>query len=135
MTEGNNIVPKFEGNFQGFLNFLRDETETNFSPTRFAAILKTDINTLALQANGLLQGTAEPIAWRMQPYFREVVQVLRAAFDYSENVESAIFWYLNMPLSMFEYRTPAQLVSTGNAEVLLESLTIALIRRREDAME
>lgn len=131
----NTSIPRFEKDFQGFLNFLRDGSETYLSPNRFSAVFRTDINVLPLQPLGSLHGNAESLAWQMQPFYRSVVQVVRAAFDLTEDVENAIFWYLNTPLSAFEYRTPDQVVSIGNAELLLRYLVIELNRRREDVME
>lgn len=135
MTSGNDGVPKFENDFQGFLNFLRDKNGINFSPGRFSAILKDDINALAWQKHGLSEQVAEPIFSQMQPYLRSVVQVIRAAFDLTKDVENAIFWYLNTPLHTFEYRTPAQVVSAGNADVLIRYLLIELNRTNGDVTE
>lgn len=135
MTLGNNDAPKFESDFQGFLAFVRNENEICFSPTRFAKVLNTDVYALALEASGLNVRNAEGIASQMQPYFRNVVRVIRAAFDLTNDVEDAIFWYLNTPLSSFGYQTPAQVVSAGKADVLLGYLLVELGRHHEVATE
>lgn len=115
-------VPKFHDNFDGFLNYLRSSSGSgiSLSPERFVEVLDLDIQTLAAQAhvhrNTIRRAPTSP---SIQSYLREAVRVIRVAIDISGDVEGAIFWYRNVPLPPFDYKTAEQLVSEDRTEDLI----------------
>ena len=79
-----------------------------------------DLQTLAAQAkvhrNTL---TRSPGAREVQAFMRSALRVLKAATDVSGDVNRALFWYRNEPLSVFGYKTAERLVSEGRTDDLL----------------
>ena len=59
----------------------------------------------------------------VQKFLREALRIIRAAADIAGDVQSALFWYRNDPLPIFDYRTAEQLVSEGRTEDLLRYIT------------
>lgn len=51
--------------------------------------------------------------------WQESVEVVRAATEISGDMEKALHWYRNEPLSAFGYKTPEQLLRDGRAEDLI----------------
>ncbi|WP_230947992.1 DUF2384 domain-containing protein [Burkholderia territorii] len=90
------------------------------SARRFAAALCIDMQTLARLAhvhrNTLRRLTGSE---SVQNYLREALRIIQAATDVSGNLESALFWYRNEPLPVFDYKTAEQLVSEGSTDDLL----------------
>ncbi|WP_333995642.1 DUF2384 domain-containing protein [Burkholderia orbicola] len=94
------------------------------SARRFAAALRIDMQTLARLAhvhrNTLRRLTGSE---SVQKYLREALRIIRAATDISGDLQSALFWYRNEPLPVFDYKTAEQLVSEGRTEDLLRYVT------------
>lgn len=122
MTTTAQAVPTFNKNFEGFLNFLRDQEvgAAVLSPKRFSEVFSMDLQTLAAQAH-VHRNTIRraPGSESVQRFLREALRVIRAAADLSGDVERALFWYRNEPLQPFGYKTAEQLVSDGRTEDLL----------------
>lgn len=122
MTATAHAVPTFSKNFEGFMNFLRDQEvgAAVLSPRRFSEVFSMDLQTLATQAHVHRNTLSRaPGSESVQRYLREALRVLRAAADLSGDVEQALFWYRNEPLQPFGYKTAEQLVSDGRSEDLL----------------
>lgn len=122
MTATTHAVPTFNQNFEGFMNFLRDQEvgAAVLSPRRFSEVFSMDLQTLATQAHVHRNTLSRaPGSESVQRYLREALRVIRAATDLSEDVERALFWYRNEPLQPFGYKTAEQLVSDGRTEDLL----------------
>jgi len=122
MTSTAQAVPTFNKNFEGFLNFLRDQEvgAAVLSPRRFSEVFSMDLQTLAAQAHVHRNTISRaPGSESVQRFLREALRVIRAAADLSGNVERALFWYRNEPLQPFGYKTAEQLVSDGRTEDLL----------------
>ena len=51
---------------------------------------------------------------------RESLRVIKAATDVSGDVNKALFWYRNEPLSAFGFKTAETLVSAGRTEAVLK---------------
>jgi hypothetical protein len=49
--------------------------------------------------------------------------VIKAATELTGNVNKALFWYRNEPLSVFGYKTAERLVSEGRTDDLLRYVT------------
>lgn len=115
-------IPRFHEDFNGFLSYLRssDGTGISLSPERFSEVLGVDFQTLAIQAH-VHRNTIRraPTSASIQHYLREAVRVIRVAINVSGDVEGAIFWYRNTPLSPFDYKTAEQLVSEERTEDLI----------------
>lgn len=115
------VVPVFDGNFDGFMNFLNSEASPSISPKRFGLVFRLDMQTLAAQAR-VHRNTVRlaPDTETIQSYLRESVRVIRAATDISANIEKAIYWFKNHPLPTFDYKTPQDLVSEKRTEALIK---------------
>lgn len=122
MTTAAHAVPAFSKNFEGFLDFLREEGAgaSTLSPNRFSEVLSIDLQTLAAQAHVHRNTLSRaPASESVQRFLREALRVLRAATDLSGDVDRAIFWYRNEPLPTFGYKTAEHLVTDGRTEDLL----------------
>ncbi|MDQ3185148.1 MAG: DUF2384 domain-containing protein [Pseudomonadota bacterium] len=109
-------------NFEEFLSFLRTPHggAPTLSPKRFSEALSIDIQTLAKQAHVHRNTISRaPESESVQQFLREALRVLRAAMNVSNDMDHAIFWYRNDPLSVFGYKTAEQLVTEGRTEDLL----------------
>lgn len=114
-------VPEFEGDFDGLLNYLRDETApTEISLKRYGTVMRMNMQAIMAhaQAHRNLARRAPHID-DVQRYLRETMQILRFATEYAGTVEKAIFWYKNSPLPLMEYKTPQTLVTEGRTEALI----------------
>lgn len=122
MTATAHTIPAFRKNFDGFLDFLRDQEvgTATLSPKRFSEVFSMDLQTLAAQAH-VHRNTIRraPASESVQRFLREALRVIRAAADLSGDVDRSLFWYRNEPLQPFGYKTAEQLVSDGRTEDLL----------------
>ena len=108
--------------FQHFVDFLR-ETDTPapvLSPQRFSQALHIDLQMLAEQAHVHRNTiTRAPGSRGVQEFLREALRIIKAATDLSGDLNKALFWYRNEPLSVFGYKTAERLVSEGRTDDLL----------------
>ena len=122
MTATAHTIPTFKKNFDGFLDFLRDQEAgtATLSPKRFSEVFSMDLQTLAAQAHVHRNTISRaPASEGVQHFLREALRVIRAAADLSGDVDRSLFWYRNEPLQPFGYKTAEQLVSDGRTEDLL----------------
>jgi hypothetical protein len=115
--------PVLGGTFQHLLEFLKapELPATVLSPRRFSQALHIDLQTLAEQAHVHRNTIARAPASRgVQDYLRESLRVIKAATDVSGDVNKALFWYRNEPLSAFRFKTAETLVSEGRTEAVLK---------------
>jgi hypothetical protein len=115
-------VPVLGGTFQHFVEFLR-EAETSapvLSPKRFSLAMHIDLQTLAEQAHVHRNTISRaPGSRGVQNFLREALRVTKAATDLNGDLNKALFWYRNEPLSVFGYKTAERLVSEGRTDDLL----------------
>jgi hypothetical protein len=115
-------VPVLGGTFQHFVEFLR-EAETSapvLSPKRFSLAMHIDLQTLAEQAHVHRNKISRaPGSRGVQDFLREALRVIKAATDLNSDLNKALFWYRNEPLSVFGYKTAERLVSEGRTDDLL----------------
>ena len=64
-----------------------------------------------------------PASRGIQDFLREALRVIKAATDLTGDLNKAVFWYRNEPLSAFGYKTPERLVSEGRTDDLLRYVT------------
>jgi uncharacterized protein (DUF2384 family) len=116
------VVPVFNRNFDGFMNFLNsEESPASISPKRFGQVLRVDMQTLAVYAHVHRNTISRaPDAESIQSYLRESLRVMRAAADIAGSVEKALYWFKNHPLPTFDYKTPQDLVSEKRTEALIK---------------
>jgi hypothetical protein len=110
------------GGYQGFVDFLQDPDTVGpvLSPKRFSQALHIDLQALAEQAHVHRNTISRAPASRgVQDFLREALRVIKAATDMSGDLNKALFWYRNEPLSVFDYKTPERLVSEGRTDDLL----------------
>jgi len=114
--------PVLGGTFQHFVDFLRDtDTSANvLSPKRFSQALHIDLQMLAEQAHVHRNTiTRAPGSRGVQDFLREALRVIKAATDLNGDLNKALFWYRNEPLSVFGYKTAERMVSEGRTDDLL----------------
>jgi hypothetical protein len=115
-------APEAQASYQQFVEFLREPELGGplLSPKRFGEALHIDTQTLAEQAHVHRNTiTRAPGSSSVQGFLREALRVIKAASDLSGDVNKALFWYRNEPLSAFGYRTAERLVSEGRADDVL----------------
>ena len=108
--------------FQHFVEFLReaDSSAPVLSPKRFSLAMHIDLQTLAEQARVHRNTiTRAPGSRGVQDFLREALRVIKAATDLNGDLNKALFWYRNEPLSVFGYKTAERLVSEGRTDDLL----------------
>ena len=114
--------PVLGGTYQHFIEFLKDPDEPApvLSPKRFSQAMHIDLQTLAEQAH-VHRNTIRraPGSRGVQDFLREALRVIKAATDLNGDLNKALFWYRNEPLSVFGYKTPERLVSEGRTDDLL----------------
>ena len=108
--------------YQHFVEFLKDPDMPApvLSPKRFSQAMHIDLQTLAEQAHVHRNTiTRAPGSRGVQDFLREALRVIKAASDLNGDLNKALFWYRNEPLSVFGYKTAERLVSEGRADALL----------------
>jgi hypothetical protein len=113
-------LPLAYGTYENFVGYLKDPASPLLSPKRFSRALHIDLQTLADQAhvhrNTL---TRAPGSRGVQDFLREALRLIKAATDLNGDLDKALFWYRNEPLSAFGYKTAEQLAAEGRTEELL----------------
>jgi hypothetical protein len=108
--------------YQHFVEFLKDPDEPApvLSPKRFSQAMHIDLQTLADQAHVHRNTISRaPGSRGVQDFLREALRVIKAATDLNGDLNQALFWYRNEPLSVFGYKTAERLVSEGRTDDLL----------------
>jgi hypothetical protein len=109
--------------YDQLVEYLRDPDTTGpilLSPKRFSQALQIDLQTLAEQAHVHRNTISRaPGSQGVQRFLRDALKVIKAGTDLSGDVNRALFWYRNEPLSAFAYKTAEQLVSEGRTEDVL----------------
>lgn len=113
------------GTYQHFIDFLKDPDGPApvLSPKRFSQALHIDLQTLAEQAHVHRNTISRaPGSRGVQDFLREALRVIKAATDMNGDLNNALFWYRNEPLSVFGYKTAERLVSERRTDDLLRYL-------------
>ena len=114
--------PVLGGTYQHFIEFLKDPDQPApvLSPKRFSQAMHIDLQTLAEQAHVHRNTISRaPGSRGVQDFLRQALRVIKAATDLNGDLNKALFWYRNEPLSVFGYKTPERLVSEGRTDDLL----------------
>jgi hypothetical protein len=122
VTDAPVVEPTLGGTFQNFVDFLReaDTPAPVLSPKRFSQAMHIDLQTLAEQAHVHRNTISRaPGSRGVQDFLREALRVIKAATDLNGDLNKALFWYRNEPLSVFGYKTAERLVSEGRTDDLL----------------
>jgi hypothetical protein len=118
--------PVLGGTFQHLVEFLKDPDTPApvLSPKRFSQVMHIDLQTLAEQAHVHRNTISRaPGSRGVQDFLREALRVIKAATELNGDLNKAVFWYRNEPLSVFGYKTAERLVSEGRTDDLLRYLT------------
>lgn len=101
---------------------FREVDQSFLSPKQVSKALGVQIQSLADRARVHRNTpTARPQSEGLQHYLREVVRVLVAAQEAAGGDRNrAIFWFMNEPLSEFDYRTADRLVIEGKAQTVID---------------
>ena len=114
--------PALGATFQHFIEFLReaDTPAPMLSPKRFSQAMHIDLQMLAEQAHVHRNTISRaPGSRGVQEFLREALRIIKAATDLNGDLNKALFWYRNKPLSVFGYKTAERLVSEGRTDDLL----------------
>lgn len=114
--------PVLGGTYQHFIDFLKDPDTPApvLSPKRFSEAMHIDLQTLAEQAHVHRNTISRaPGSHGIQDFLREALRVIKAATDLNGDLNKALFWYRNEPLSVFGYKTAERLVSEGRTDDVL----------------
>jgi hypothetical protein len=103
------------------LDDFREPGTSYLSPHRIAEFLGWQLQGVAERAKvGRNTPAARPQNEVLQQYLRDVLRVLTAAEDSNGDRIRAVYWFVNAPLSEFEYRTPEQLVQEGRTQAVID---------------
>jgi hypothetical protein len=123
VTDATVVEPLVLGRtFQHFVDYLReaDAPAPILSPKRFSQAMHIDLQTLAEHAHVHRNTISRaPGSRGVQDFLREALRVIKAATDLNGDLNKALFWYRNEPLSAFGYKTAERLVSEGRTDDLL----------------
>ena len=117
--------PVLGSTFQHFVDFLRegDTPAPVLSPKRFSQAMHIDLQMLAEQAHVHRNTISRaPGSRGVQGFLREALRIIKAATDLNGDLNKALFWYRNEPLSVFGYKTAERLVSEGRTNDLLRHI-------------
>lgn len=104
-------TPVFGEDFDRFQEFLSIARASGaISPERFCQVLGMDRQALASRAH-VHPSTVRhaPQTACLQDYLRQSIEVMHAATDVAGSVEDMLFWFMNYPLSTFDYKMPVKL--------------------------
>lgn len=122
VTSVTDASPVLGKDYDQLVEYLRDPDTPGpvLSPKRFSQALHIDLQTLAEQAHVHRNTISRaPGSQGVQRFLRDALRVIKAGTDVSGDVNRALFWYRNEPLSAFAYKTAEQLVSEGRTEDVL----------------
>jgi len=103
----------------GFLDSLQEPRTPYISPQRLSKALGVKVASLA-ELTGVHRNTLRnPASDRLQGRMREMIKVISAAAELTGDLDRAIYWYRNEPISDYGHRTAAELVAEGQVEAVL----------------
>ena len=109
--------------FHAFLETLREPTRPTLSPARMADALHMGVGELAdlarVHRNTV---TCNPESPQLQGAMRNIVKVLAAAYRVTEDRDRTVFWFVNHPIAVFGFQTPAELVRAGKTGAVIKYL-------------
>lgn len=103
----------------GFVDSLQEPRTPYISPQRLSKALGVKVTSLA-ELTGVHRNTLRnPASDRLQGRMREMIKVISAAAELTADLDKAIYWYRNEPISDYGHRTAAELVADGQVEAVL----------------
>lgn len=103
----------------GFVTSLQEPRTPYISPERLSKAFGVKIAGLATLTGVHRNTLRNPSSERLQSRMREMVKVVTAAAQLTGDVDKAIYWYRNEPISDYGHRTAAELVADGHVEAVL----------------
>jgi hypothetical protein len=106
----------------GFMESVREPRTAYISPKRFSEALGVPANSFA-SLIGLHRNTLRnPASPRLQDKLREMARAITAAAGLTGDIQRALYWYRNQPISDYGYKTAAELVAAGHADAVMDYL-------------
>ncbi len=103
----------------GFVDSLQEPRTPYISPSRLSKALGVKVASLA-ELTGVHRNTLRnPSSERLQGRMREMVKVISAAAELTGDLDKAIYWYRNEPITDYGHRTAGELVADGQVEAVL----------------
>lgn len=107
--------------FKQFLAELQNSNDPHIPPKRYAEVLRLSQRRLAELAHVHRNTVGRtPHSPQLQAFLRACVDVLVAATKCQGDHRGILFWFRNVPISPFHYKTAETLVSEGRTEELLK---------------
>lgn len=105
-----------------FVEGLQEPSTPYISPKRFSKVLGVQVTGLA-DLTGVHRNTLRnPASERLQTRMREMVKAIAAAAGLTGDIDKAIYWYRNEPISEYGHKTAAELVAAGHVDAVLDYL-------------
>ncbi|MBD3847310.1 MULTISPECIES: antitoxin Xre/MbcA/ParS toxin-binding domain-containing protein [Bosea] len=106
----------------GFMQKLQEPKTPYISPGRFSKVLGIQVSSLAKMTGVHRNTLRKPSSERLQGRFREMAKVITAAAELAGDLDKAIYWFMNEPISDYDHKTAAELVAEGHSEAVLRYL-------------
>jgi uncharacterized protein (DUF2384 family) len=105
-----------------FVASLQEPCAPYISPKLFSRVVGVQGTELAALAGVHRNTLRNPSSERLQSKLREMVKVISAAIELTNDLDKAIYWFRNEPISFYGHRTPAELVAQGHTDAVLDYL-------------
>ena len=106
----------------GFMESVREPRTAYISPKRFCEALGVPANSFA-SLTGLHRNTLRnPSSPRLQGKLRDMARAITAAAGLTGDIQRALYWYRNQPISDYGYKTAAELVAAGHIDAVMDYL-------------
>jgi len=103
-----------------FMDNIQEPRKPYISPARFAKAAGVSVQALAALA-GVHRNTVSqhPDSSRLQDRLRDMVKAIVAAVAVTGDLEKAIYWFRNEPITNYRHKTAAELVSERRLDDVL----------------
>lgn len=106
-----------------FVANLQEPRTPYISPKRVAQALGIQLSRLAEIAGVHRNTLANPASERLQDRLRDMVRVIMAASELTDDLDQAIYWFRNEPIVTLKRRTAAELVAAGHVDAVMAHLS------------
>lgn len=105
-----------------FVSSLQEPRTPYISPSRFSKALGVQVASLAELAGVHRNTLRNPASERLQDKLREMIKAITAAAALTGDIDKALYWFRNEPITDYGHKTAAELVAEGHLEGVLAYL-------------